>query len=646
MIHRWASCASVLRRIVSAYKPPPELTVSEWADRYGVLTAESSAEPGRWRSYPYQLAIMDAFSHPLIERVTMMKSARVGFTKIIGHVIGYHMHMDPCSMMVVQPTIDDAEGWSKEDLQPMLTATPVLRRLVPEAKSRTSVNTITKKAFPGGFLHIVGANSARGFRRITVRLVLFDEVDGYPPTAGQEGDQIKLGTRRAETFWNRKIAIGSTPTVAGISRIEEHFECSSRGYFVLTCPDCGGEHVRGFRADDVPEQRIEIRGEEIHVSYLTWPDGEPQKAAWTCPDCGVLIGHDRHDAIMRRGYWKGDHWEWRDGKFEFLDGFDGHIGFHIWAGYSYSPNATPAHIAKEYLESRQDDDQLKTFVNTVLGRCWEERGETIDGHMLIQRREAFKAPCPSGVTVLTAGLDVQSDRVEAEVVGWGEGEQAWSIDHVILPGDPSRPEVWEDVADLLRSAYRHESGMDLTISGACIDSGYLTGHVYRFVREFRQSWVWPVKGMAGEGRPIVQPYTSRLQMLRKQRKRSQAEIVGVDEAKQLMYRKLATPGLIHFPMERDLEYFEQLTAEKLVIRYKRGRPVREWHQIRPRNEVLDCWIYALAALRLLDPDLRKLRARLSHNKYDQPETAKKPAPGLPNHLDQDGSLSDSPWMYD
>lgn len=201
-----------------------------------------------------------------------------------------------------------------------------------------------------------------------------------------------------------------------------------------------------------------------------------------------------------------------------------------------------------------------------------------------------------------------------KIVGWGIGEEAWSIDHLILPGDPTREEVWTDLEDVLTSEYKHASGAYLPLSMACIDSGYLTSHVYRFVKALNRDWVRAIKGMSGEGRPIVQPAASLLAEMRKRRKRAKAEIIGVDDGKSLLYKRLQItepgPGYLHFPKERDREYLDQLTAEKLVIRYKKGRPHREWLQIRPRNEILDCWIYALAALRLLDPDIQKIKARI------------------------------------
>ena len=596
------------RRIFDVWNPPPTLSISKWADTYGKLTAISSAEPGDWRTLPYQAAIMDAFCQPEVEEVVCMKSKRVGWTKIIGHVLGYHIHQDPASVLIVQPTDGDAEDYSKEEIQPMIEETPVLLNQVGPSKSRASSNTIKKKSYPGGMLHLVGANSPRGFRRITVRVVLFDEVDGYPATAGVEGDQIKLGMGRAEMAWNRKFGIGSTPTVKSFSRVERHFEASSRGYPVLTCPHCGGEHIRRFR---VPDEPIVVRDTPMPISHLTWEDGKPETAAWVCPANGCVIDHGHHMQMLANLWWKGEHWEWRNGEFTFFPGFAGRIGFHIWAGYSVSPNATPQKLAAEFLEAKQDRELLTVFVNTVLGETWEEQGEQVSDHALMQRLERFPSAVPAGAHVLTLGADVQADRIEYEIVGWNATEESWSIEDGILPGDPVQDDVWRDLAAVLSERYRHESGTEMTIAQACIDAGYLTKRVQEFCKQ-AGAHVVPVIGRAGAGRPVVETGRQRIQRLRKRRANgARSEIVGVDEAKSILFRRLQLqkpgPGYCHFPDDRDAEYFAQLTAEKLVTRYSKGRPVREWVKTRERNEALDKRIYAYAAM-LLHGGVEKIGA--------------------------------------
>ena len=273
------------KRAYAAFKPPKKLTLSEWADEYAYLSAESSAEGGRWHTLPYQKGIMDAITDPNIEQVTVMKSARVGYSKILNHIIAYHIHQDPCGIMVVQPTIEDASGYSKEEIAPMIRDTKVLTNLVSDAKTRDSNNTILQKQFPGGVLSLVGANSARGFRRVSRRIVLFDETDGYPASAGTEGDQIKLGIARTQYFWNRKIVAGSTPTIKDFSRIERLFEQSDQRRYYVPCPDCG------------------------HMQYLRWPNmrwegSDTANVSYACEECGVLIPHNKKRWMVERGEWR------------------------------------------------------------------------------------------------------------------------------------------------------------------------------------------------------------------------------------------------------------------------------------------------------------------------------------------------------
>jgi phage terminase large subunit GpA-like protein len=552
--------------------------------------------------------MMDSFCQPEVEKVTILKSARIGYTKIIGHVVGYHIHQDPCSVLIVQPTIDDAEGYSKEEIQPTFDETEVLRKRVGDSKSRSSGNTIAKKKYPGGILHIIGANSPRGFRRITVRLVLFDEVDGYPPSAGQEGDQIKLGIKRSETFWNRKIGLGSTPTNKGISRIGDSWDKSDKGYFVLSCPHCAGEHIRLFSEPDKP---VMLRDKPLKASFIKWIDEDPKTAKWLCPDCGALIDHGYHHEMVSAGRWKGETWEWsNDRGFRFELNFTGHIGFRIWSGYSYSPNSTPPKLVREFLECKEDSELLKTFVNTVLGEEWEERGEAANENLLKLRAEKYTDVPVKGL-ILTAGFDVQADRIEGEVVAWAEDGESWSVEYMVLAGETTQPEVWEDLAEALKTTYKHESGQQMLIESVCIDSGYLPRRVYDFVRKFGARYVYPIKGMPGAGRPIVESITARARRLSKRKStRIKPEMIGTHEAKILVMRRLKLnqigPGFCHFPDDRSEEYFKQLTAEKLVNRKKKGVVYQEWVQVRTRNEALDCRVYAHAALLLADPDWGRL----------------------------------------
>lgn len=587
-------------------KAPPKRTVSEWANEFGVITG-GAAEPGRWSTLGYQHAIMDAFSHAAVEEITWIKSARLGWTEIVKHVIGYYIDQDACSILAVQPAIEDAEAWSKDSIQPFIDACAVLTDKVQPPKAKDSKSTISKKHYPGGVLYIIGANSPRGFRRITTRIVLFDEVDGYPPSAGTEGDQLKLGKMRSETFWNRKVAYGSTPTDEGLSRIEEQSKRSSLGYCLLTCPECGSEHIRKFRE---PEKPIKVGGNTLPVSIINWTDGY-KTAKWVCPESGCVIHNKFNRSMIDNCRWVADDWEWNKEKgFTFFDSFEGHIGFTLWAGYSLSPNSTPVKLVKEFLDVKDNPLKLKTFVNTVLGEVFKDSTDTVDAGILSEGVEIYSAEVPTDVRILTAGIDVQADRIEFEVVGWDQSEQSWNIDYKILFGDVTLQPVWDELAKELKETYQHESGLNLSIAGMCIDAGFLPTYVNAFVKSFAYEHLYSINGMAGEKKPLIEDRLKRLLRIRKRRKSGyHPEIIGVDEAKTLLFARLKIqtpgPGYCHFPEERDEEYFAQLTGEKLKTRYVKGHPVRDWIKIRPRNEALDCRNYAQAALRLINPDWDK-----------------------------------------
>tara|TARA_Y100000004_G_scaffold164577_1_gene194801 strand:+ start:392 stop:2251 length:1860 start_codon:yes stop_codon:yes gene_type:complete len=564
-----------------AFKPPRKLTLSEWADENAYLSVESSAEGGRWRTLPYQKGMMDAITDSGIEQVTVMKSARVGYSKILNHVIAYHVHQDPAPIMLVQPTIEDAQGYSKEEIAPMLRDTPCLKGLVSEAKAKDGANTILQKQFPGGTLSLVGANSPRGFRRVSRRIVLFDEVDGYPPSAGTEGDQIKLGIRRTEYYWNRKIVSGSTPTVKDFSRIEKMYEQSDRRRYYVPCPKCG------------------------HMQYLKWPnikwfDNDPSTACYECEKCKELIPHSKKRWMVERGEWRA------------TSPFNGkHAGFHIWAAYSYSPNAAWSNLVEEFLDAKQDAEQLKTWVNTILGEVWEdEYASKISGEGLQQRaaEEKYKHTVPPAeVLLLTAGCDCQDDRLSLSVWGFARDEEMYLVDRVVLYGSPSRPEVWKQLDEVLQNSYESEDGRKLNIEVCCIDSGgHHTQDVYSYARERAAMGVIAIKGMNTKGKPpLGKPSKVDINYKgRAMKNGAQLFGVGVDGIKSLLFGRLkhneAGPGCIHFYPTVERDYLQEVTSERQIMRYKNGFPERVWvKKSQSPNEGLDEMVYSYAALHRL-----------------------------------------------
>lgn len=576
-----ASINAIATIALLAFKPPEKLTLSEWADRFAYLSVESSAEGGRWHTLPYQKGIMDAITDPKLEQITVMKSARVGYSKILNHTIAYHIHQDPCPIMLVQPTIEDAQGYSKEEIAPMLRDTPCLRGLVSEAKAKDGANTILQKQFPGGTLSMVGANSPRGFRRVSRRVVLFDETDGYPQSAGAEGDQIKLGIRRTEYYWNRSIVAGSTPTIKDFSRIERMFMQGDQRRYFVPCPKCN------------------------HMQYLKWPnmrwtDNDPATTAYQCESCSELIPHSKKRWMVERGEWR-----------PTSPGNGKHVSFHIWAAYSYSPNASWSNLVEEFLDAKTDAEQLKTFVNTVLGEVWEdEYASKIGASALLERaaKETYEHRIvPASVLAVTVGCDVQDDRLSLSVWGWGREEEAWLLDRTKLYGDPSRPDVWKQLDEVLSAPFLSEDGVDFKVSICAIDSGgHHTADVYSYARERAALGVIAIKGMSTKGKPPLGK-ASKVDLNRKGqvvRKGAQVFPVGSDTVKSLLFGRLkhneVGPGYLHFYSTVGTDYFEELTAEKQILRYKQGYPQRVWVKKNTTpNEALDELVYAYSALHRL-----------------------------------------------
>ena len=503
-------------------------------------------------------------------------------TKILNHAIAYHIHQDPAPLMCVQPTIEDAQGYSKEEIAPMLRDTACLAGLVSEAKAKDGANTILQKQFPGGTLSLVGANSPRGFRRVSRRVVLFDEIDGYPQSAGTEGDQIKLGIRRTEYYWNRKIVSGSTPTVKDFSRVERLYLGTDQRRYFVPCPHCN------------------------HYQYLRWPqmswrDNDPSTAAYKCESCNQLIPEAKKRWMCERGEWR-----------PTAPGTSPkHIGFHIWAAYSYSPNATWPQLVEEFLDAKGNAEALKTFVNTVLGETWEdEYASKIGASALSERaaKESYRHTVPPvEALALTVGCDVQDDRLSLSVWGWGREEEGWLVDRIKLYGSPSRPEVWTQLDEILQKPYTSEAGTPLKVLCCAIDSGgHHTNDVYQYCRDRTALNVIAIKGANTKGKPpLSKPNKVDVNSQgRTLKKGVQLFTVGVDGIKSLLFGRLKHndpgAGYLHFYPTVAPDYFEELTAEKQILRFRNGFPERMWvKKSDAPNEALDELNYAYAALHRL-----------------------------------------------
>lgn len=563
----------------SQFRAPPDLTVSEWADRNRILP-ETSAEPGRWRTdrAPYLRGIMDACSDPEVERVAVMKAAQVGYSEALLNVLGFFVDQDPAPILLVQISTGEAAKFSKERIAPMIDACPTLRAKIKPARSRDSENTIESKGFPGGHLGIVGANAPSGLRSRARRVVLFDEVDGYPPSAGTEGDPVELARKRQSTYWNRLEVIGSTPTIADLSRIEEAVRESHelRRYHV-PCPHC--DHM----------QPLEWGGKDSGhgVKWDVNEHGQATEVVYVCRECSGMIEERSKAKMLAGGEWVADEPHPNPTR----------VAFHI-SGLA-SPWVSWTELVQEWLDAQGHPGKLQVFINTRLGECWDAQGSTVDAGPLMARRETYDAePVPENVVLITAGVDVQADRVEVEFKGWGIGEESWSLEYLRIPGDPSTDALWRDVdRNVVRRTFKHPSGHTLVVAATGIDSGYQTQQVYKFAQDRMFQRVWALKGMDGEGKPIMGRPSNR------NRKKVPLYPVGVDTAKTVLYGRLAIPdpgpGYLHFPDREpyDEEYFRQLTAEKMVVKQSpNGYHKRVWVRRHGRKaEVLDTTVYALAA---------------------------------------------------
>ena len=579
----------IMQQTLQAMKPPPNLKIDEWADLHRRLSPESSAEPGLWSTdrAAYQRGMMQAISDPRIENIVFMTGAQIGKTEIINNSIGYYVSQDPSPMLVVQPTLELAKMWSSDRLSPMLRDTPILKNLVKDPRSRDSGNTLYQKQFPGGYIAIVGANSPSGLAARPIRCVFLDEVDRYPSSAGSEGDPIELSKARTKTFtYNRKIVMVSTPTNKGASRIESAFEESDKRFYYVPCPDCDHE-------------------QKLIWSNVNWEKDKPETACYVCEECGSTWDDAKRYRAIKKGNWIA------------TEDFNGTAGFHINGIYS---SWTPlAEAVKGFLVAKKMPDTLRVFVNTYLAETFEDQGERVDDYAVAERAEPFGDKLDTNIMLLTCGVDVQDDRLELEVVGWGKDEESWSVDYRTLYGDPSTPHLWNDLENVLKNIYETEDNRQMQIRSVCIDSGgHYTQAVYNFVRPREGRRIFAIKGMAGESRPIVsRPTRNNIGKIR-------LFTLGVDNIKELVFSRLKInevgAGYCHFPDDRPDEYFKQLaSSEKIITKFHKGFPRREFIKTRTRNEALDCRVYAIGALSILNLNLNVISDRMQNEKIKPKE---------------------------
>lgn len=554
--------------------------------------------------------MMDAVTDPAIEEVTFMTAARMGKTTVIENVIGYFIDYDASPILLILPTDKLAENWSKVNLGPMIRDNECLRSKVAEARSRDSSNKILFKSFPGGHLVMGGANAPTSLSMYSMRLVEFDEVDQYPPGAGLEGDPIDLGRTRAANFLNRKFIYTSTPTVKGLSRIESLWNESDQRLFYVPCPLCNHMQILVFG----PQSQFRNHT----TGWLKFDDKNLSWVYYECSNCHGKIGERYKTRMLRGGEWRKQHPEVKH-----------HAGFHI--NRLYSPWTTWREIVKEFVKAEKRREKLKVWVNKILGETWVEQESYIfDGDSLLSRRESYEK-LPRGVIFLTAGVDVQDNRLEVVIKGWGRGEESWFIDKAVIHGSPAYPVTWKMLDAYLATPFQHENGYQARpgqIGGLLavgVDTrGHHTKQAYEYVRKRMKRRVFGIAGIGGFGKTFIK-------QSRNKKIRVPLTLVGVDTGKQLIYDRLMierkddepTPGYMHFNMKCDKDYFDQLTSEKKEIIRVRGVPTQRW--VLPdglANEMLDCEVYNLAAYTLLNLKTEKL-ARSFERRMKVWEEAKK-----------------------
>jgi phage terminase large subunit GpA-like protein len=560
-------------------RPEPALTVSEWADKHRRLGSKASAEPGPWRTNrtPYLREPMDCLSTTSqVQRVVMMFAAQTGKTESGSNWLGYVIAHAPGPMLLVQPTVEMAKRLSKQRLESLITDTPVLAEKIAPSRSRDSGNTMFSKEFPGGMMLLTGANSATGLRSTPCRYIFCDEVDAFPLDVDGEGDPVSLAEKRATTFARRKILLTSTPTVKDFSRIEAEYLRSDQRRFYVPCPCCDAMQW-------------------LKWAQLKWENNDPKTARYECEVCKEQFAEIHKPAMLRKGEWRAT--APTDGKT---------AGFQLSGLYSPLGWLSWEDMVDDFLRAKADAPMLKSFVNTRLAETWEEDyASKVDADGLMARCEPYPAGVvPDGASLVTIGVDVQDNRLAVSVWAWGRDEQGWLMDHQEIYGDPSRPELWKQLDEIVLREWVHANGGKVSAEVTCIDSGgHFTGEVYQYARERQAQGVVAIKGASQRGKlPIGKGAKVDVNFKGKTLKKGAMVFsVGSDTIKTTLFGRLKHNeqggGYLHFHAQTGGEYFQQLTAEKQVLRYHRGFPIREWvKKPSARNEALDCLVYAYAAL--------------------------------------------------
>lgn len=607
-------------------RPVPLLTVTEWADTYRMLSSASASEPGKFRTVrvPYIEEIANHLGKTSdVWKIVVMKGAQLGLTELGNNWVGYIMHLNPGPVIMVMPTDSAVKKNSRTRIKPMIESTPALRERIKPAGSKEAGNTVNEKEFPGGVLIMIGANSPTGLRSTPAGNIFLDEVDGYPDSAGDEGSPIDLAEARASTFSNKKIFVISTPTIEGESVIAAEFLEGDQRYYNVPCVHCNELFVLKFE-------------------YLSWDEGKPETVKMYCPSCSAG-NEERHKTFMLAKE-NGAVW------IPTATPSDPLIrSYHISGLYSPAGWLSWEQIVRKYLKIKGDVNKEKTFINTVLGETYKIKGDSPDYDNLYNRREEYPIGIvPAGVYFITMGVDVQQDRLECGVVGWGIGRESWDIEYKIIPGDTSKPDVWNQLRELVNNHYDCEDGTIMPIRLTCVDSGFNTKKVYDFCTSMGYDRVIPVKGDDKLDIMVSAPKTVNLSKGGKKIGSAKVWRVGVSLIKSELYGFLKLKairhedesetypeGYCHFPQYSE-SYFKMLTAEELrQVENKQTKKISyQWVKKYDRNEALDIRVYARAASYIVGIDRfkestwKKIKDQY-RIKQDAPETPSGTPPPKP-----------------
>jgi phage terminase large subunit GpA-like protein len=580
--------SGLLKAFQDALKPIARLKPSEWADKNRVLSSVSSSEPGPWRNsrVPYLVEIMDCFSpYSPYKEVVIMKGSQTGVTEAAMNVTGFYIDNNPCPIMYVMPTEATVKRNSKIRFDPMVEASPNLKAKVSTAQAKDKTNTILEKSFNGGVLIFAGANSPASLRSVPVLLMILDEVDAMPRDVGGEGNPVDLARARTTTFAQKKIMLISTPTIEGGSLIEDEYLSTDQRRFFIPCPECGLMQT-------------------LEWENLKWENSEDVR--YKCDGCDHLIEERQKPYMFKLG-------EWRPTKKENISRL--RAGFHVSGLYSPLGWLSWSEIVQAYEKAGTDATKLKVFHNTMLGESYKEKGDAPEWEGIYKRRENYPTYSPpKAVKVITVGVDVQKDRLELEVKGWGEDRQSWSIDYRVLIGETSKTgpgTVWAELGKVVTETWTREDGKILPMSRMAVDSGYNTSEVYKFCALFDPNRVSAVKGRENLNMAVSAPRPITFLSNGKPVKFSQLWGVGSSFLKYEIYGQLRLTlnedgsypgGYAHYPTAYEPHFFRMLTAEVLQKRIVKGFPVYEWVKTYARNESLDTFVYARAALSMMGVD--------------------------------------------